>query len=295
MASSFYIYGVGEAIEDKEYGSWTIEVFPVEVLPSASGSLTEEESISASLTTSTGGSKSISLSKSSTITATWLQFGNYNRAIPPDICKGEHVLLFRYAGEDTFFWIPLFARFDLRRQETVMNFYSNKTENATEDELNTKGYYTLIDTRNKLLQLHTDNNDTEPVGWDIKLDTNEGKFTIEDTNENVIEIDGVNNTLTMTFGSDITVTTDGNISVTSSEDTSIENTNMTTNSSGTLQMTCNGLAITSGAYELLEVLEELCDILQNQQHIGNMGPTTVSPTTLTDIVTLKAKISSMKA
>lgn len=295
MASSFYIYGVGIAVEDKEYGSETLEVFPIEVLPSANGSLTDEESQSATLTTSISETKTVSLTKTVTITASWLQFGNYNRATAPDVCKGEHVLLFRYAGEDTFYWVTLFARFDLRRQETVMNFYSNKTEDATEDELNTKGYYTLIDTRNKLLQLHTDNNDTEPVGWDVKLDTNEGKFTIEDTNENVVEIDGVNNTLTITFGSDITVTTDGNISFTSSEDTSIENTNMTTNSSGTLQMTCNGLAITSGAYELLEVLEELCDILQNQQHIGNMGPTTVSPTTLADIVTLKAKISSMKA
>ena len=263
-------------VSDFNQSGWSIECVPTEVLTTASGTLKEDDDseISEDIEDAKGEKVSVTFKKSSTITATWISFGNYNRATAPDVCRGEVVLLLRYAGEDKFFWMPLFSQFDLRKKETVMYAYSNKDSQVeSEDELRTNLYYTQFDTINKLVKLHTATNDGESSGYDIEVNTGDGILSIADTNDNVLTWNSVDGTLQWSMTKDITITTDTNI-----------------------ELNFKGIKINNGKDELITVLEELVSFLDTMQHTGNMGaPTSISPASKLELSKIKQKISGFKA
>lgn len=274
--SKLSLYSLAIVVSDLNQSGWSIECVPTEVLTTASGTLKEDEDseISEDIEDAKGEKVSVTFKKSSTITATWISFGNYNRATAPDVCRGEVVLLLRYAGEDKFFWMPLFSQFDLRKKETVMYAYSNKDGQVeSEDELRTNLYYTQFDTINKLVKLHTATNDGESSGYDIEVNTGDGMLSIADTNDNVLTWNSVDGTLQWSMTKDITITTDTNI-----------------------ELNFKGIKINNGKDELITVLEELVSFLDTMQHTGNMGaPTSISPASKLELSKIKQKISGFKA
>lgn len=274
--SKLSLYSLAIVVSDLNQSGWSIECVPTEVLTTASGTLKEDEDseISEDIEDAKGEKVSVTFKKSSTITATWISFGNYNRATAPDVCRGEVVLLLRYAGEDKFFWMPLFSQFDLRKKETVMYAYSNKDSQVeSEDELRTNLYYTQFDTINKLVKLHTATNDGESSGYDIEVNTGDGMLSIADTNDNVLTWNSVDGTLQWSMTKDITITTDTNI-----------------------ELNFKGIKINNGKDELITVLEELVSFLDTMQHTGNMGaPTSISPASKLELSKIKQKISGFKA
>ena len=274
--SKLSLYSLAIVVSDLNQSGWSIECVPTEVLTTASGTLKEDEDseISEDIEDAKGEKVSVTFKKSSTITATWISFGNYNRATAPDVCRGEVVLLLRYAGEDKFFWMPLFSQFDLRKKETVMYAYSNKDSQVeSEDELRTNLYYTQFDTINKLIKLHTATTDGESSGYDIEVNTGDGILSIADTNDNVLTWNSVDGTLQWSMTKDITITTDTNI-----------------------ELNFKGIKINNGKDELITVLEELVSFLDTMQHTGNMGaPTSISPASKLELSKIKQKISGFKA
>lgn len=274
--SKLSLYSLAIVVSDLNQSGWSIECVPTEVLTTASGTLKEDDDseISEDIEDAKGEKVSVTFKKSSTITATWISFGNYNRATAPDVCRGEVVLLLRYAGEDKFFWMPLFSQFDLRKKETVMYAYSNKDSQVeSEDELRTNLYYTQFDTINKLVKLHTATNDGESSGYDIEVNTGDGILSIADTNDNVLTWNSVDGTLQWSMTKDITITTDTNI-----------------------ELNFKGIKINNGKDELITVLEELVSFLDTMQHTGNMGaPTSISPASKLELSKIKQKISGFKA
>ena len=274
--SKLSLYSLAIVVSDLNQSGWSIECVPTEVLTTASGTLKEDDDseISEDIEDAKGEKVSVTFKKSSTITATWISFGNYNRATAPDVCRGEVVLLLRYAGEDKFFWMPLFSQFDLRKKETVMYAYSNKDSQVeSEDELRTNLYYTQFDTINKLVKLHTATNDGESSGYDIEVNTGDGMLSIADTNDNVLTWNSVDGTLQWSMTKDITITTDTNI-----------------------ELNFKGIKINNGKDELITVLEELVSFLDTMQHTGNMGaPTSISPASKLELSKIKQKISGFKA
>ena len=274
--SKLSLYSLAIVVSDLNQSGWSIECVPTEVLTTASGTLKEDDDseISEDIEDAKGEKVSVTFKKSSTITATWISFGNYNRATAPDVCRGEVVLLLRYAGEDKFFWMPLFSQFDLRKKETVMYAYSNKDSQVeSEDELRTNLYYTQFDTINKLVKLHTATNDGESSGYDIEVNTGDGILSIADTNDNVLNWNSVDGTLQWSMTKDITITTDTNI-----------------------ELNFKGIKINNGKDELITVLEELVSFLDTMQHTGNMGaPTSISPASKLELSKIKQKISGFKA
>ena len=296
MASKLSLYSLGIVTKDKEDGSWDIEAFPIEVVPNATGDMVEPEEITVDIKDASENNINVSIKRSTTITATWLSFGDYNRATAPNICRGETVLLLRYAAEDKFYWINLFSEFDLRKKESVVHFYSNKDKVVEGEENQKKGYYTLIDTKNKKLAIHTDNEDGEKSQFDLMIDTAEGIITVVDAEENGIIFDGPNKTYTLNMKAKVMVNADEKIQHTSKEDYKVESektVNIT--SKDKLEINFKGGKISCGTYELFTVLEELLDALLNEKHIGNLGsPTQLDPSSMAKYQMIKQKITKFK-
>lgn len=253
--SKFSIYSIGVVAEDKSVGDWDISVVPTELITDLNGDISATDRTTTNVLTPDGDNKSISIESGNTITATWLQFGS-SRSTPPDVCKGETVLLFHYAGTDQYYWIPLFFEPDLRKREAAMFYFSNRDNIDDNNGLLEKGYYLRVDTYDKLVKLHTGTGDGEKCGYDIYVNTGDGMFKLGDTNNN-----------SMTLDSD----------------------------KGHLEFNFKTVALKNEKDELISVLIELLDAMLIEQHIGNLGaPTNLTPTSQETYKQLKAKLEQFK-
>lgn len=202
MSKQLIPYCIGICATPCVPDSREIEVYPVEKLPSAKGEFKGEpaEELEGEYKDYEEKSYSYKLKRWNTLTATWLPWQAYNRITAPNIQPGEYVILFKYLGEDSFYWIPIFTEANLRTRESVIHFYSNKDELVTDpkdESVAKRGYTTIIDTIAKLVYLHTDKNedaketDPEKAGYDIGLNTKDGVFTFQDTEDNKLEFQSV--------------------------------------------------------------------------------------------------------
>lgn len=279
MASKFSIYGVGRVAEDINGAeTWDIEAYLVEDLPTTSGTIGETENENKEYKDKSGKAYSISTHRSNTVTATWLSFGNYNRATAPSVCKGEYVLLFRYGGEDKFYWIPLFSEFDIRKKETAMFFFSNKTGMVTQEEVQQQGYYFKVDTRNKQVSMHTDDSQDEATTYDVIFDTASGIILIEDGNSNAIQLSSTEGILNFTIDKQITAKVGDQVSVDAGK---------------SVDLKLETFSVTNSQAELIQLLSDILQAIIDMQHTGNLGaPTMIYPSSKSKLEELKAKLDS---
>lgn len=255
MESKFKIYSIGVVAEDKTVGDWDISVVPTELVTDLNGDISTTQQVTSNIKTTENENKAVLIEEANTITATWLQFGS-SRSTPPDVCKGETVLIFHYEGTDQYYWVPLFFEPDLRKRESAMYYFSNRGNIDDNNGLLDKGYYVRVDTYDKLVKLHTSTNDGENAGYDVDFNTSEGKFKLSDTKSNSIELDSAKGHMDFNFKT---------------------------------------IALNNGTDELIAVLLELMESMLTEQHIGNLGaPTSLFPATLQKYKAIKDKITKFK-
>lgn len=186
--SKLTIYGIGIVAVNKALNSNQIEVTPIEDLTMLDGEITDNvDTYSAAATNSEGENYDVEAKTSVTINATWLPVGQSNRMTSPDVRRGEQVMLYRFADSDMYYWNTLRNDLRFRKLETVVfGISATKKEDATPNESNT--YVFEVSTHKKFIRLHTSQDDKEPFGYDIKLDTGNGVFTFEDTIGNKITL-----------------------------------------------------------------------------------------------------------
>lgn len=189
METQFRPYSLGVAAENKSLTSRHLAITPHEITPGLDGeiSFNPEEKIFSGFDKD-GNEYQTKVTEDSSITAEWIPFGS-NRFIPPDVRRGEPVMIYRLADTDRYYWRCLGLRDDLRRLETVIYaFNANPDENANGISLD-NCYYIEISTHQKLITLGTSQANGEPYGYAIQLDTGEGKFSLEDTLGNMMHLD----------------------------------------------------------------------------------------------------------
>ncbi len=205
--SKLRLYSLGIVVKDKQEGSDQIVVYPVEELPTVLDTISSATANNkVSLPDSTGAIKSSNSTSQSTLVATWIPFGESNRITAPDVVQNETVIIFRYADTALYYWTTIFREPTLRRQETVYYMYSNLPDGMTAFDVNSS-YWVLFDTKNKKVQVHTSNNDTEAAGYDFTIDTANGDVSLTDTLGNSIELESVPGKLTANINTEIDVNT----------------------------------------------------------------------------------------
>ncbi len=206
-SSDFKVYSAGIVAKNKEEDGDIIEVFPIESQTYIDGDidfLKEDTVVSKDIYDKT---TNIKLNRRVTVKAKWLALTESNRITSPNVKKGETVLLYRFANTDEFYWVTVHNELDLRRREKVIHYYGN-TGNFKEVLNNDNTYWTKIDTYNKLVQMHTSDNDGELTTYDFEIDTKAGKLKIEDGKGNIIELDSDKDKLTISINKDVEVNTE---------------------------------------------------------------------------------------
>lgn len=222
--SSYKFYSFGIVSQTKERGSFDILVVPIEEINLATGQ-SEETTVSGSSgkpsvnftqskTSGTLGNQKMVYNVESTdhknilrsqkvqggldVTARWTALGQSNRMSPPDVVRGETVMILRVADSDEFFWTTIGNEPSLRRLETVTYMYSNLPSGIKAFD-KTTSYWFEVSTHDQYVQLHTSKNNGEAVAWDIKIDTAKGVLNITDNVGNDLTIDAVAGTLDGNF------------------------------------------------------------------------------------------------
>lgn len=254
--SKYQFYSLGYVAEDKDTNDSYVNVYPTEITPGLEGELNTINTVKTNVTDSSGNNISVNVNKSNSIRAKWKGDGT-NRITPPDVCKGETVSLWNYAGTDRYYWSKEIPEPDLRKREKVVYFFSNKG-NVNDPDFINKGYRFVVDTYNKFIGLFTTKNDGEATNYEVSLDTKSGILSIED---------GIGNSLYLRSTKGEWVVTTNN----------------------RVRFNTKKFAVSNGSDEIVKILLDLIDANMAESHVGNLG----KPTVLTG--GSKSKYSAIKS
>lgn len=187
MANNFSIY-VGIAVEDKPLDSREIKVYIRELIPYSGGKL-EDTTRTETYSIKNDQDATISGNVDTTNCIIADYFGvETNRAFPPDIVKGEQVLVFRYSDEDRYYWVCAGRDDNLRRGELHRIQISDDMHIVKElTEHNT--YFLEMDTKvAKRIRIETSKSDGEDFEYRIIIDAKNDFVQITDDIGNRMEI-----------------------------------------------------------------------------------------------------------
>lgn len=173
----------GKAVEDKEPESRELKVQLDEQMPFMEGELKKIEN-----EVQVGQGEQIKTTNF--IVATWIG-QNSNRAFPPDIYRGEQIVVYNYADSDKYYWDSLGRDDNMRHVERIRFQVAN--ERITVKELSEDNTYLIeMDTlHNKHILIRTSDSDEEEFTYQLKIDAKENRVHLCDNadNEFLIESD----------------------------------------------------------------------------------------------------------
>lgn len=178
--SLFHIESIGRAANNRTPSSPLLEIYPIEIMGYADGEITdnyvedEVEGIDAF-----GQKYRVAAKATNTIQATWLPIGS-NRNTPPDIRRGERVLILRFGDADVYYWSTTGLDEYLRRLETVVYTFSNTRDESVTQLTPDNSWYIKVCTRTKNIIVKTNKSDGEKVSYSFEFDIAKGVVTLKD-------------------------------------------------------------------------------------------------------------------
>ena len=189
--SKFRYYSIGVVAANKALTSKMIDVTPLEDASFIDGGIrSDKATIQTESVDSNGVASSTSVQSSNAIQAKWLPFCDANRLTAPDVRIGERVVIYQFGETDRFYWTTWENDHRLRKLETIIYGISATRQEDTEDGHDNM-YYFELSSHKKLVSFHTSQADGEPFGYDIQINTKDGRIVIVDTIGNEILIDSV--------------------------------------------------------------------------------------------------------
>jgi hypothetical protein len=205
----FYSFGIVAANKPRHEGDgpcMNVEVFPQEKFTMSAGEITDNvEKIDVKGQDASGKDYQGKIETKPSLTCMWLPIGEPNRATPPDVRRGEQVIIYRYADTQYYFWSSAFNNL-IRKLETVTHWYSGIPEDgkaAPTEKTADNGYIVEVSTHDKHILISTSKLNGEKCRYTVALDLANGKFNLQDDLGNDIELDSVAGVLTATIENQI--------------------------------------------------------------------------------------------
>ena len=180
---------ISVAAENKPLTATTLNVYPLELVPAGDGYLgVNPVQVETTGTKYDGTEYTSSVQSDNVITAEWLPYGS-NRVTPPDIRRGERVMLYRVGDTDQYYWSDLGLDASLRRLETVIYAFNANPSIKTSGFDPSNCYYLEVSTHNKTFTLGTSKANGEPYAYTLQLNAADGNFTFTDDIGNFVHLD----------------------------------------------------------------------------------------------------------
>lgn len=195
--SKMEFYSFAIAAQNKHLDSDIVYAMPVEITPYMDGELDARiEEVEGSGEDHYEEEYTVKVKKDNAVKAQWLPIHNTNRRTPPDIRRGERLLLYRFADSERFFWVSMGQDDHLRRLETVIYTWS-ATDREEDDATDPQFCYSFeVCTHTRQVTFRTvrgkDHGGTgtkEPFAYTLQFNTDYGSVVLTDDDDNYFELD----------------------------------------------------------------------------------------------------------
>lgn len=195
-ASVFRPVAMGTAAENKKLRganggfSTTLLVTPVEKLPFMDGEMVDKvDAVEFEGVDDMGKAHAGTSFVSNNIEAEWLP--ETNRRTPPDVQRGERILLYQYANNDKYYWRCMGMDDNLRRLETVI-LGINANPGMGQDGVDPKNMYFIeVSSHSKTITLSTSQMNGEVCTYDFQFDMAKGQAVLQDNIGNYFQMKSI--------------------------------------------------------------------------------------------------------
>lgn len=210
-ASKFHFYSFGIVAANKprhdgDVPATNVEVFPQEKFSMSAGEITDNvDKIDVKGKDGAGNDYQGQIQTKASLTCMWLPIGEPNRVTPPDVRRGEQVIIYRFADTEYYFWSSAFNNL-MRKLETVTHWYSGTPDDssgAPTAKTADNGYIVEVSTHDGHILISTSKLNGEKCRYTVALDGKNGKFNLTDDLGTDIDLDSVAGILTATTENEI--------------------------------------------------------------------------------------------
>ena len=204
--SNFKLLSIGIVATDKQKGSRSIEVYPIEEFPFYEGVISDTvDTVAVEGVDGSNQQYTVNLNRTLTVEADWI--GEDNRVTSPNVVSGEQVYIYSTEAKDSpYYWRSMGRDNKRRRKETIVHNWMASSAEASEDvSPNAENSYTFtVDTEGKTVTLRTSKDDEEIAIYTIQIDAGKGILTAGDDEGNMFQLNTSKKKVTM-INSDGTV------------------------------------------------------------------------------------------
>lgn len=180
--SKLKLVAIGLVTEDKERESWSINAYPIEIIPSIDGKPgTLSEAPKVKQKDIKGSALTDLKNKEATLTAVWLQSEDSQRITPPDVVANERVYIYQYNNEPNYYWRSSVLDKKIRRTEDVIYAFGDLSKPLEEWDLDSS-WFIRVNTKDKFIQVRTATSDDEKYQYEVKIDAKNNQLFLKDDN-----------------------------------------------------------------------------------------------------------------
>ena len=173
---------IGYAAADKAQNSRELLVYPAELLPFLSGEISAKE-VENQIRTK-GSSEYSGTVKTSTIIKCLYRDETSNRAFPPDIRKGEEVIVYNFGDGNTYYWKSSARNDNARRTETYRVAISGTLKNVAENNDDSTYFFEMDTRRSHRIRISTSNQDGEQFRYTFCINADKNEVFLGDDKGN---------------------------------------------------------------------------------------------------------------
>lgn len=188
VPSIFMPYSIGQITIPKERTSRMVQALPVEIASGTDGEVTHapQEEILKGFD-SDGSEYQVKMTSSRDLECEWLPMEG-NRVTPPDVQRGELVMIYRLGDSDRYFWTCMGIRNHLRTLESVITMYG-ATPNISGCGLDfTNCYYQIWSPADGHITFGTSQANGEEFKYTFQINAKESFAGLTDDVGNYMEI-----------------------------------------------------------------------------------------------------------
>ena len=188
----FYSYGI--VGEDKQPNSPWIEAIPIEINFSKPTDVQATEHSTDRTFTSANATDHVTSTEGNTIPAKWWKFNSY-QVTPPDVKKGDEIIIYRLGETDIYFWEDLNSA-NVKTTVNVIYAFPADGENQMMDDLS-NAYVLQVSSVEKMIQIRTSMANGEGAAFNFQFNLRDGTHQCTDQKGNKYWINSPENDVGM--------------------------------------------------------------------------------------------------
>ena len=188
----FYSYGI--VGEDKQPNSPWIEAIPIEINFSKPTDVQATEHSTDRTFTSANATDHVTSTEGNTIPAKWWKFNSY-QVTPPDVKKGDEIIIYRLGETDIYFWEDLNSA-NVKTTVNVIYAFPADGENQMMDDLS-NAYVLQVSSVEKMIQIRTSMANGEGAAFNFQFNLRDGTHQCTDQKGNKYWINSKENDVGM--------------------------------------------------------------------------------------------------